>query len=146
MITYFPQNKLYFSGLKYSCINNLYMLKKMFFEWVILKLDDFLIFIWLPWVLVAACRIFVAAQQTPYRLGYPEACGISVPRPGIEPTSPALHSRFLSTGPPGKSLNDYWYSHIVLKWIKKKHIRWEGLPHPIYRPPFLFTRTPITFL
>ena len=41
------------------------MLKKMFFEWVILKLGHFLIFIWLPWVLVAACRIFVAAHRLP---------------------------------------------------------------------------------
>ena len=32
------------------------------------------------------------------------ACGNLVPRPGIEPKSPALLSRFLTTGPPGKSL------------------------------------------
>ena len=30
------------------------------------------------------------------------ACGILVPRPGIEPVSPALQGRFLTTGPPGK--------------------------------------------
>ena len=30
------------------------------------------------------------------------ACGILVPRPGIEPVSPVLESRFLTTGPPGK--------------------------------------------
>ena len=30
------------------------------------------------------------------------ACGILVPRPGIEPVSPVLQSRFLTTGPPGK--------------------------------------------
>ena len=35
----------------------------------------------------------------------PAACGILVPRPGIEPASPALEGGFLTTGPPGKSLN-----------------------------------------
>ena len=38
------------------------------------------------------------------RLSFPTACGILVPQPGIEPTSPALEGRFLTTGPPGKSL------------------------------------------
>ena len=32
------------------------------------------------------------------------ACAILVPRPGIEPTSPALQGGFLTTGPSGKSL------------------------------------------
>ena len=32
------------------------------------------------------------------------ACGILVPRPGIEPASPALEGGFFTTGPPGKSL------------------------------------------
>ena len=38
-----------------------------------------------------------------YGLSCPEACGILVPRPGIEPVSPALEGGFLTTGPPGKS-------------------------------------------
>ena len=29
--------------------------------------------------------------------------GVLVPRPGIEPMSPALEGRFVTTGPPGKS-------------------------------------------
>ena len=37
-------------------------------------------------------------------LSCPTACGILVPRPGIEPTSPALEGRFLTTGPRGNSL------------------------------------------
>ena len=37
-------------------------------------------------------------------LSCPEACEILVPQPGIEPLSPALEGRFLTTGPPGKSL------------------------------------------
>ena len=38
-------------------------------------------------------------------LSYPAACGIPVPRPEIEPVSPALEGGFITTGPPGKSLN-----------------------------------------
>ena len=37
-------------------------------------------------------------------LSCPVACGILVPRPGIEPASPALEGGFFTTGPPGKSL------------------------------------------
>ena len=44
--------------------------------------------------LVAACR-----------LSCPEAHWISVPQPGIQPTSPALQGRFLTTRLPGKSLS-----------------------------------------
>ena len=33
------------------------------------------------------------------------ACSILVLQPGIKPTSPALESRFLTTGPSGKSFN-----------------------------------------
>ena len=39
-----------------------------------------------------------------HRLSCPTACGILVPRPGIEPESPALEGGFLTTGPPKKSL------------------------------------------
>ena len=38
------------------------------------------------------------------RLRGPIACGILVPQPEMEPKSPALKGRFLTTGPPGKSL------------------------------------------
>ena len=31
-------------------------------------------------------------------------CRVLVPRPGIEPTSPALQGRFLITGPPGSHI------------------------------------------
>ena len=37
-------------------------------------------------------------------LSCPTAGGILVPRPGMEPTSPALEGGFFTTGPPGKSL------------------------------------------
>ena len=38
----------------------------------------------------------------------PEACGILAPRPGIEPTPPALDSEVLTTGLPGKSLSAHF--------------------------------------
>ena len=58
--------------------------------------------------LVAACG-----------LGCPTACGILVPRPGIEPPSPALEGRFLTTGPPGKSSGG--------------HFKTTGSPAPLLR-------------
>ena len=43
------------------------------------------------------------------RLSHPAAYGILIPWPGIEPMSPALEGRFLTTGPPGNFLNlDSW--------------------------------------
>ena len=36
-------------------------------------------------------------------LSCPVACGMLVPWPGMESTSPALEGEFLTTGPPGKS-------------------------------------------
>ena len=40
------------------------------------------------------------------------ACGILVPRPGIEPVSPALQGGFLAAAPPGKS-----QGHTVLSGV-----------------------------
>ena len=42
-----------------------------------------------------------------HRLSCSAACGILVPLPGTEPTSPALQGRCLTTGPPGKSLEGW---------------------------------------
>ena len=57
-------------------------------------------------------------------LSCPMARGILVPRPGIEPPSPALEGRFLTTGPPGKSLK---FFRILI------NESWALVPHP----PFL---------
>ena len=64
--------------------------------------------------LVVVCGLLSSCGvQAPGRVGSvvvvhglscPVACGILVPRPGIEPTSLALEGGFLTTGPPGKSL------------------------------------------
>ena len=45
-----------------------------------------------------------ASLAAAHRLSCPAACRILVPRPGIEPASPALEGRFFTTAPPGKSL------------------------------------------
>ena len=52
-------------------------------------------------VLVAARGLFLVVVC---ELSCPTTCGILVPRPGIEPESPALEGRFLTTGPLGRSL------------------------------------------
>ena len=44
---------------------------------------------------LSSCSVWVSS--------YPEAWGILVPQPGIEPTSPALEDGFLTTGPQRKS-------------------------------------------
>ena len=43
------------------------------------------------------------------------ACGILVSRPGIEPASPALQGRFLTTGKPGKS---HWQIFLMFALIQ----------------------------
>ena len=56
-----------------------------------------------------------------------------LPRPGLEPVSPAFADRFLTTAPPGKSLllflYDPWAENIFyfFKWLKKFKRRISGL-------------------
>ena len=40
---------------------------------------------------------------------------IFVPRPGIQPVSPALQGRFLTIEPPGKSRNGFLYQTLVTR-------------------------------
>ena len=66
------------------------------------------LFIWLCWVLDVVHKIFlcpVGSLDVVPGLNCPTACGILVPQPGIEPTSPTLQGGFLTTGPPGKFLS-----------------------------------------
>ena len=97
----------------------------------------------LHWVLVLSYESFVAAHRfsscdassvvVTRGISCSSTCGILVPQPGIKPVSPALQGRFLTTGPPGKSL-----IHIVvqqtltqyckattLKKKKKKMVFWD---------------------
>ena len=55
----------------------------------------------------APCRSFPGGIQDSFAvalgLSFSEACGILAPQPRIEPASPVLQGRFLTTGPPRKS-------------------------------------------
>ena len=56
----------------------------------------------------SCCRVWALGHTWPtvvvaQGLNCSSACGILIPWPGIEPESPGLAGRFLTTGPPGKS-------------------------------------------
>ena len=55
----------------------------------------------------AASRVSELSVVAARGLSCPAACGILVPRPGIEPASSALEGGFLTSQPPGKSLIRY---------------------------------------
>ena len=68
------------------------------------------------------------------RLSCPEAHGISVAQPGIEPVSPALKCGFLTTEPPGKSPSSscWWLQMFPVTLL-------QGPPQPSHSLlPFLF--------
>ena len=54
----------------------------------------------------------------------PAACGILVPRPGIEPASSALEGGFLAAGPLGKSQICYFCFHIFCSSFTKSVQIW----------------------
>ena len=56
------------------------------------------------------------------------ACGIIAPQPGIEPSSPALEGKVLTTGPPGKSLNDLFKYSLSIRQRRQWH------PTPVLLP------------
>ena len=72
----------------------------------------FFLVICLPWVLaqpagssvvvLSSCGLRASVVAGTW-ISCSMAGGIFVPQPGIEPMSPALQGRFLTTGPPGKS-------------------------------------------
>ena len=81
------------------------------------------IYFWLHRVLVVARGLLCSCgTQAPEQVGSlvatpglscPMACGILVPRPGTEPTFPALEGGFLTTRPPGKFRMYYFLCHIL---------------------------------
>ena len=82
-------------------------------------------YIWLHWVLVVA-NGFIGCLRA-WGLRCPEACGILIPRPGMEPVSPALEGGALTTGPPEKSprapsLHDSTEGFDVLTFDTVDHI------------------------
>ena len=98
-------------------------------------------FLWLRWVFVA-CSLLSCATWAPESSGSvvaecglscPAECGVLVPQSGVGLTSPALESRFLTTGPPEKCPKDthlkytvqwilkYIYTSVITTWVKIKH-------------------------
>ena len=53
--------------------------------------------------------------------------GISVSRPGIEPTTPALEGKILITGPPGKSLGQHFYCCICWEQFITLELEWSWI-------------------
>ena len=88
-------------------------------------LQEILIFILLISVIYEILRvgIFIPFECRKFKLllllfffwPHHTACGILVPRPGIEPAPPALEAWSLNTGPPGKSLNKYIFKSTQSK-------------------------------
>ena len=78
-----------------------------------------------------ACTLVVARGSVVEARGLrcSEACGILVPRPRIEPESPALEGRFLITGPPGESLLPCFEGTYPLRGSEQ---RWMGVYDIIY--------------
>ena len=66
--------------------------------------------------LLSCCNLWVLGHEGPvvvaHGLRVPMACGTFVPQSGMEPMSPALEGRFLTTGAPGRSLKDVYNSLI----------------------------------
>ena len=60
---------------------------------------------WVMWdlSLKQVDSLVVTQSSRVHELSCPVACGILVPQLRLEPLSPALQGRFLTTGPPGKS-------------------------------------------
>ena len=111
------------------------------------------IYFWLRWVFIAAHGLSLVAasgghsslwctclslqwllllQSTGSRHAGFSSCGAwaqllhgmwDLPRPGIEPVSPALAGRFSTTAPPGKSLNTVHFDPIQVKLISMRQKR-----------------------
>ena len=59
--------------------------------------------VFLMWTIFKVFIEFVTIFLLFYAFFGHEACGILAPRPGIEPSPPALECGVLTTGPPGES-------------------------------------------
>ena len=58
-----------------------------------------------PFPILQSIKIYCMCYLKKFFWPHPMAYGILVPKPGVEPTPPALESSILTTGPPEKSLN-----------------------------------------
>ena len=55
-----------------------------------------------PWTVACQAPLFMGFPRQGYWSGLPFSSPGELPNPGIEPVSPALAGRFLSTEPPGR--------------------------------------------
>ena len=88
-----------------------------------------------------SCCCFFAKRHSsflmPFVVPCHTACGILVPWPETEPTSPALQDGFLTTGPPGTSHGGcfkYWHVFLLVgEWrcvsSNSQCILWQGEEH-----------------
>ena len=75
--------------------------------------------------------------------------GILISQPGIEPTSPTLEGRFLTTGPPGSVplqslLVIKWFSSVINVQSRAGNFSPNGKPHPT--PPSSLPRVGLRLL
>ena len=89
-----------------------------------------------------------ASLVTVHGLNCSEPRGILVPEPGIEPMSPALQGRFLSTGLPGKFPQYLFWSitvnYLILQLSCSKHMKTIArLPNQVF---FSLPVNPLLFL
>ena len=54
-----------------------------------------------------------------------------LPRPGLEPVSPALAGRFSTTAPPGKPFHECIFEKYSWTWLSLAQIRSASIPEPI---------------
>ena len=64
----------------------------------------------------------------------PAACGILVPQLGLEPLSPALQGRFLTTRPPGKSPNAKILYKILASQMQQYILLLINYDHMVFNP------------
>ena len=71
-----------------------------------------------------------------------------LPRPGLEPASPALAGRFLTTAPPGKPLSIWFWSHkdvTVQSWMNNaKSLQLTNLMNSLVSLITLWRWSPLT--
>ena len=77
------------------------------------------------WLRHAGSRVHAGSAAAKRGLSCPMACGILVPQPGIKPTFSAVEGGYLTTGPPGKSLNVYMTKGKFADVTKLRILRWE---------------------
>ena len=90
--------------------------------------------VWLlvtPWLAVRQAPVSTGFSRQEYWSGLP----FPVPRPGIEPTSPALHVDSFTGEPPGSPLWLFTFDHKVLRWnacfIRKGEEAFPKGPRPV---------------